>query len=278
MSYKTILVHADSGFAAPGRIRYAARLARIMDAHLVGVAATGVSRFLPPEVLAAGLNPLAARCRSLREEAIQALERFDLLVREEGVLSYESRLLEDAVDGGLPLAARYCDVAVLAQPDRTLVDPLLPPDLPQRLLLNSGHPVLLLPNTGTQPGLDSEALVAWDGSAGATRAVADALPLLRLARRVTLTGIGDQLPPTATGCEPCAALRNWLSRHGVAARASHFRHDRDIGAALLAQATDMGAGMIVMGAYGHSRLREALADGVTETVMRWTSTALFMAN
>jgi len=278
MTYKTILVHVDAGFAAPGRIRYAARLARIADAHLIGAAATGVSRFLPPEVLAAGVNPLAARCRALRDEAQQALARFDHLVREEGVLSSEARLVDDDVDGGLALAARYCDLAIVAQADRTLVDPLLPPDLPQRLLLASGHPVLVLPNTGSQPGPGGEAVVAWDGSAGATRAVAAALPLLRLAKRVTVIGVGDQLPPTGSAHEACTALKDWLARHGVDARASRLPARDDVGSALLAQATDLGAGMLVMGAYGHSPLREALSDGVTETVMRWATLPLFLAH
>lgn len=278
MSYKTILVHVDASDAAPVRIRCAARLARSADAHLVGAAPTGISRFVPPEVLAAGLNPLAARCRSLREEAKEALDRFSLLAQEEGVLSHEARLIDDDVDGGLPLAARYCNLAVAGQPDRTLVDPLLPADLPEQMLLYGAHPVLVLPDAGSVPEFSGDALVAWDGSAAATRAVAAALPLLRLARSVEILGLGDRLPETCAPEETCAALATWLGRHGIAARTSRRPQPANIGEALLAEAVDAGATLLVMGAYGHSRLRESLKEGVTATVLRWTHVPVLLAH
>lgn len=278
MAYKTILVHADLGDGAPSRIRCAARLARQSGAHLIGAAPTGISRFVPAEVLAAGINPLSARCRALVNEARQALERFSLLAQQEEVMSYETRLIDDDVDGGMPIQGRYCDLAVLGMPDRTVVDPLLPSDLAERMVLTCGHPVLVLPNNGIPPVLDGEALVAWDGGVGATRAVAGALPLLRLARRVTVLGIGDALPATGFGQEACAALAAWLGRHGVTAQPCRKSQHDDIGKDLLDEAASRDATLLVMGAYGHAPLREALTNGVTAAVLRRAHLPVLLAH
>ena len=278
MSYKSILVHVDLGDTAPSRIQCAALLARRSGAHLIGAAATGISRFVPPQVLAAGLNPLAGRCRTLREDALKALDRFSLLAQQEGVSSFETRLIDDDVDGGLPIAGRYANLAVLGQPNRMVVDPLSPPDLPERLLLDGGHPVLVIPGSVYLPRLDREVVIAWDGSPGAMRAVAAALPLLREARHATVLGIGSQLPATCLEHDACASLASWLGRHGVTAGTFRRTRSDDPGMAILAEAVDLDADLVVMGAYGHTRLREALAEGVTTTVLRWAHLALFLAH
>lgn len=278
MSYKSILVHVDLGDGAPSRIHCAALLARRCGAHLIGAAATGISRFVPPEVLAAGHNPLARRCRALRADALQALDRFSLLARQEDVPSFEARLIDDDVDGGLPLAARYCNLAVLGQPDRMLIDPLNPTDLPERVLLEGGHPALVMPGSRYSPRLDGEVVVAWDGSAGAMRAVAAALPLLRQARHATVLGIGTQLPATCLEHEACTALAAWLERHGVTADTCRRTRSDDPGMTILAAAVDADADLIVMGAYGHSRVREALTEGVTTTVLRWAHLPAFLSH
>jgi nucleotide-binding universal stress UspA family protein len=277
MTYKTILVHVDASDAAPLRIRCAARLARSVEAHLIGAAPTGISRFVPPEILAAGRDPLAARCRTLRQEARESLDLFTRLAQQEGVLSHEARLIDDDADGAMPMAARYCDLVVVGRPDPTVVDPLEPTDLPQQLALSGGHPALVVPYTGALPELSGTALVAWDGSVAATRAVAGALPLLRLARRVEVIGLGDALPPTCTPQEPCTALASWLGSHGIEAHTCR-KQQSDTGKALLSEAVDIGATLLVMGAYGHSRLHESLTEGVTATVLRWTRIPLLIAH
>lgn len=278
MAYKTILVHADLSDGAPSRIRCAAGLARRAGAHLVGAAPTGISRFVPPAVLAAGISPLSARCQVLRDEARQALDRFVHLAQQEGVMSFEARLVDDDVDGGMPIQGRYCDLAVLGLPNRTVVDPLLPADLAERMLFTGGHPVLMLPDAGPTPALDGEALVAWNGSVEATRAVAGALPLLRLARRVTVLGIGDAFPDSGVGAEACTGLAAWLGRHGIAAEPRRYSQHADVAKSLLDEASDRQATLLVMGAYGHSALREALTNGVTAGVLRWAHMPVLLAH
>ena len=260
MRYKTILVHVDAAAAAPDRIRLAARLARQADAHLVGAAPTGVSRFLEP---AAAGPAIEARCRMLRGAAGAALQVFDRIAADEGVPSRETRLADDDVDAALALRARYADIVIVSQPDAATVAPPFPADLAARLALGGGRPVLVVPRHGACNAIGGAALVAWDGSREATRAVTGALPLLRAAAQVTVVDVGGAESPAGIVEDPCAALGAWLDRHGVAARCGHRPLAPDVGTALLAEAAGMGAGLLVTGAYGHARLREMMFGGAT---------------
>jgi nucleotide-binding universal stress UspA family protein len=281
MQYKTILVHADLSPAAPDRIRLAARLARAADAHLVGSALTGFSRFIPPATLAAGGTALAKRCAALQDAAARALACFRRIAAEEGVDAAEARLIDDDVDGGMAVQARYCDLVVVGQADRGVVAPPLPPpppqDLPEYLLFTSGRPVLVVPCTGYPPEPGGPALVAWDGSVEATRAVDGALPLLRLASGTIVLGFGDDFAPPDG--DPCGQLAAYLKRHGVRACAAGRRQiGADIGERLLSEASDQGASLLVMGGYGHSRFRELLTKGVTATILRTMTLPVLLAH
>jgi nucleotide-binding universal stress UspA family protein len=274
MRYKTILVHVDADAAAPQRIRLAARLARQADAHLVGAAPTGISRFLVPT--AAG-PAIEARCHDLRAAAGTALQAFDRIVRAEGVTSSEARLVDDDVDAAMALQARYVDLVVVSQPGADTSAPPFPADLAARVTLGGGRPVLVVPRHGA-PAVGTAALVAWDGSREATRAVTGALPLLRAAPRVTVLDIGGADAPAGIVEDPCAALGAWLGRHGVAARCGHRPLASGAGEGLLAEAAGLGAGLLVMGAYGHTRLREIVPGGVTETILRATTLPVLLAH
>lgn len=266
MSYKTILVHADLGAGAEGRIRLAARLARAGAAHLIGSAPTGVSRFIPPATLAAAGPAFAERCAGLRRDAALALARFERLAAEEGVDSAEARLVDDEADAGMALQARYCDLVVVSKAGA--VEPPMPDDLPEYLMLTSGRPVLVLPAAHDGRAMDGNAMVAWDGSVEACRAAAAALPLLRAARRATVIGLGDDGDDRSTGAQACDGLAAWLRRQGVAAQPISSPLGGDIGKALLSAAAGADCGLLVMGGYGHARFRELLLGGVTATVLR----------
>lgn len=277
MDYKTLLVHIGTDPAAEARLRLAIGLARAADAHLVGSAVTGVSHFVTAGMLAAGDSRLADRCAALRRDAAAALRRFEAIVRTEGLASFESRLVDDDVDGGMALQARYCDLAVVGQADPAAPGPDRRADLPEYLLLASGRPVLVVPYASGAWRLDGEALVAWDGSPEATRAVTAALPLLRAARGTTVIGFGDAAGE-APDANPCARLAAWLARHGIAARAGQRAATGDVGEALLSAAADMDAGLLVMGGYGHARYRELVLGGVTATILRAMTLPVLLAH
>lgn len=134
----------------------------------------------------------------------------------------------------------------------------------EAVLFGSGGPAWLFPMGEVTAHLASAA-VAWDGSRAAARAVRDALPILSFVKHVTILCATDDKPvePTTVG-----ALQDFLRHHGIAAEAHVFkRSDRAIGEALQQAALDSGAGVLVMGAYGHSRLREFVLGGATKTVL-----------
>ncbi|WP_198118821.1 universal stress protein [Massilia rhizosphaerae] len=277
MNIKTLLVHVDTSPAAPDRIRLALGLAQAADAHLVGSALTGISRFVTPAMTAAGDTRLAERCADLRRDASLALQRFDALVRADGLASSEARLVDDDVDGGMAVQARYCDLVIVGQSGGGAAAPDQRDDLPEYLLLTCARPVLVVPRAGHPGPLGGPALVAWDGSVEATRAVTGALPLLRAAAATTVVGFGECGASSKDG-DPCAHLAAWLGRHGVAARAGHPPSGGDVGEALLSTAADMGAGLLVMGGYGHARYRELLLGGVTATVLRAMTLPVLLAH
>jgi nucleotide-binding universal stress UspA family protein len=275
MGYKTILVHVDASPASSDRIRLAIGLAQAAGAHLVGSALTGVSRFVTPGMVACGDARLAERCADLRRAAATALERFDALVRAEGLSSSEARLIDDDVDGGMALQARYCDLVVVEQSGAGAAGPR--DDLPEYLLLASARPVLVLPHAGHATSLGGHALVAWDGSIEATRAVTGALPLLRAASATTVVACGDDSGRPGED-DPCTRLAAWLGRHGIAARTGHPAATGDVGEALLSTAAGLGAGLLVMGGYGHAHYRELLLGGVTATVLRTMTLPVLLAH
>lgn len=278
MSYRTILVHADLSPHAPQRVRYAAELARKFDAHLVGGAMTGVSRFLMPASLGMAGPLIAEQIDLMRSNAGRALDQFDALAGQTGVASFERRLVHDDFDGGMELQARYADLVVVGQTDPDDSTPGAWGDLPEHVLLNSVRPVLVLPYAGQWRPTFGHTLLAWDGSMEATRAATAALPLLRESARVTVVVFNPERRPGVHGAQPGADLALFLSRHGVRADVSAQSVPLDAGNALLSLACDTSADLLVMGAYGHSRFREMLLGGVSATILREMTVPVLMAH
>lgn len=138
-------------------------------------------------------------------------------------------------------------------------------DFSERVVMLAGRPVLVLPrNVGTTFDFGEIAL-GWDGGREAARATFDAMPLLRQARRVRLVGI-DVAP---RGLEPSAEIAATLAHHGVKTEITHVTSDgMSAGETLLRTANDHGAGLLIMGAYGHSRFSEFIFGGATRHVFR----------
>ena len=278
MSYRTIAVHVDQARHMPARLQCAARLAQTQQAHLIGVAMTGISRFAyaGPAGGHAGAV-LQAGLATLSEHANSALAAF-ADVAGALHLSHESRLVEDEPEGGLIQQACYADLLVVSQPDPTERLPNLVADLPGYVMLNSGRPLLILPYASACTSLDRHALVAWDGSIGATRALAFAIPLLKQARQVTLT-VYNPAPPQGRHEAPSGVdVASYLARHGVAVMLAVQPTVPDIGAALLSQAATLDADLLVMGGYGHTHWHEALLGGVSRTILGNMTLPVLMAH
>ena len=268
MSYKTILIHLDESPNIDARINLAAQLALTHEAHLIGLATTGISRYFYESMATAvsevGIGPYMD---TLRERASARLQHFEDKVRQLGVSSYEKHLADDEAEGCLALRARYCDLIILGQYDPEGSIPSVYADLPEYVTLNGGCPVLIIPYVGSYPLKPEHILIAWDGGQEAAKAVRNALPFLQAAKSVEVAVFNAQQEPDKHGEEPGADIALYLARHHVKANVRQEQVEIPVGEALLSLAADLHADLLVMGCYGHSRFREILLGGVSRTIL-----------
>lgn len=279
MSYKTILVHVDHSKHAAVRIRIAAEMAVKENAHLIGAAMTGLSRYLYEEnAIELNRTVIASHVDFLHQQAETALVQFERIAAQVGVLSVERRLVKDDNHGGLTLQARYSDLVVLGQIDMDEPSARAIADLPEYVVLNSGRPVLIVPYAGVFKTVGDRVLVAWDGRMESTRAVCDAIPLLRRASNVVIALFNPSSDADGHGEQPGADIALFLARHDVKVEVMPQATSIDIGNALLSLASDLNSDLIVMGGYGHTRFREVLLGGVTRTVLATMTVPVLMAH
>ena len=268
MSYKTVLVHVDQSRQAPVRMTVAADIARAQPAHLVGAAMTGISRYVFDS---GAFNPgdptFSHHLEHLRRYASDSLVEFETIAKAVGVDEIESRVVDDDAAGGIALQARYADLTVIGQFDPSEPVPGLMSNFPEHVILHSGRPVLVVPYSGSFSGGFRKVVIGWDGGMAASRAISGALPLLAAADAVDIVVFNPEQDKDAHGEQPGADLALFLARHGVKANVHAHRADIDTGNALLSAAADLGGDLLVMGAYGHARLRELVLGGVTRTVL-----------
>lgn len=285
MAYRTILVHVDDSERTAERVALAATIARDMEAHLIGVAPTGVSRFLYPSMPSEQNDAtLALHLGFLREQAQTALAAYTRHCEQAALPSYEGRVIDDEAGGGLCLHGRAADLIVVGQADPDAASLLA--DLPAYVVLHAGRPVLLTPYVGYAGSVGKRVLVSWDASREAARALQLALPFLQRAEQVEIAVFEASSSNQVVADTSAADPRPYLARHGVRAnlsvhvvdgkRGPHRRHE--VGEALLSAGTDAGADLLVMGAYGHSRMRETILGGVTRTVFEAMTVPVLMAH
>jgi nucleotide-binding universal stress UspA family protein len=154
-------------------------------------------------------------------------------------------------------------------------------DLLTTVVLSSGRPLLLIPYIGARDTLGENVLIAWDGSKEATRAVADAMPFLESARHVRVVAVNRERngDPGSDAASASARLAAWLAGHGVNAEIS-CDDIADVGIAdwLLSRAADSDCDLIVMGGYGHARVREVVLGGVTRSMLHSMTVPLLMSH
>ncbi len=161
-------------------------------------------------------------------------------------------------------AAAAADLVIMGQPNPDAT-PAGDPSLPADVILGCGRPVLCVPYAGDHRNAGRRIMVAWNGTAPSARAVHDALPLLVAADQVIVTSVGD-LPEGKVGL---AGLVEHLGRHGVKAVAKPLpATSSDAGSIILGAVSDTGADLLVMGAYGHSRMREFVLGGTSKTIIQ----------
>lgn len=279
MSYKTILVHVDQSRHATARIQIAAKIAIAENAHLIGSAMTGISHIMYQDAAVDMAWPvMATEIDNLKERAVQALSEFDAIAMKMGVLSYEKRLVNDDPEGALALQGRYSDLVVISQTDLDETSSRVLSGLPEYVMLNCGRPVLMVPYAGRFENVGSNVLVTWDGSREATRALTNAIPLLKRAKNVILALFNPNLRFDAHGEQPGADIALYLARHNINVEVLQQRTELDVGNTLLSLAADLRSDLIVMGGYGHTRFREVLLGGVTNTILKTMTVPVLMSH
>ncbi|MEZ5827595.1 MAG: universal stress protein [Hyphomicrobiales bacterium] len=276
MSFNDIIVHVDGTEAAKARVAFAVDLAKAQNAHLVGVA-FAPRALLPLYGADVGLADMSGVLQGVKAQGEAALESFKAAAAAAGV-SAEGRLMQGVSEEfphDFALLARQVDLTILGQPRDG--DPLIGQyALVERCLFASGRPVMIVPAAPTKIALDGTIVAAWDGSAEAARAFNDAQTFLKPAKRVVLlVGVkeGEKSAP------PTDDMVTHLKRHGVNVEVAQVpATEGDIGRLLLTQAKKLGADLIVMGAFHHSRWREFILGGVTLTMLEEATIPLFMAH
>jgi nucleotide-binding universal stress UspA family protein len=279
MALKDILVHVDTTPRSAARLEMAARLAVQHGAHLTGIHVIDIpsaNYFYGAAMPFVPANPeeIVQRIRAEATEAAGPVEAaFRDCLRRNG-LQGEWRLTEGAPASTVALHGRYADLIVVGQPNRD--EPQDADAVTVTTVMTSGRPVLAVPFAGEFPTIGERVLVAWNASREAARALNDALPLLTGAKQVTVLAINPQRGVAGHGDVPAADIALHLARHGLKAEATHtVARDISDGEALLSYAADLGADLIVAGAYGHSRARELVFGGVTRTlIMEMTAPVL----
>jgi nucleotide-binding universal stress UspA family protein len=282
MSYKTILVHVDKDQHAGERIALAAHIANAENAHLIGAAPTGISRFVYQTRYVYDGGAMATHFEShmeeLRKQAGESLVEFEKAVNKIGVRSFESRQLDDEAGAGMSLQARYADLVVIGQADPDNPSAATLPDFPEFVVMNSGRPVLLVPYTGHYAHTAKRVLIAWDASTSATRAITASIPILKRAENVDVVVFNPDSSGDTHGEQPGADIGLYLARHNVKVNVVRQKTTIDVGNALLSISTDLSSDMLVMGGYGHSRFREILLGGVTRTVLQSMTVPVLMVH
>jgi nucleotide-binding universal stress UspA family protein len=280
MSLTTILVHVDDGDRCDHRLKVATRLALDLGARLVGVYLVPTAYLAPSVAALLPADLVRSRERELGEAQHAAEERFRIAANSENLTRIEWR-----APAGSPIAAavdnaRCADLFVVGQ--RAPDDPalLFADELIGTTLFSSGRPLLIVPHIGasTRPGRN--VLVAWDGGREAARAVGDALPLLKRARQVHVVSYdAGQAGAGADVALSASRLRSWLQDHGIEARVDSLASfEGDVGELILSQVADRSCDLIVMGGYGHSRLREFVLGGATRTLLASMTVPVLMAH
>ena len=276
MSYKTILVHIDADKRCAVRVEAALNLAKQYDAHVVALYA--LEQVVLPSYLMIqiGAEILEAQKKAAAEEMARAEAEFTSRASTAGLGSIEWRTaIHDPIDA-MVLHARYADLVVIGQSE--VADALdIATGLPARVVLAAGRPALILPNIGNFPTIGKRILVAWDASREATRAVTDAIPLLKRADKVNVMAVDPK--SGKQGHIAGADIGLYLARHGVHVEVSTDPGaEIDVGNELLSRASDLSADLIVMGCYGHSRLKEWVLGGATRTLLESMTAPVLMSH
>ena len=266
---RDLVVFLDGRTDNAGTVEFAAALAKEHGAHLTGVFIQPEPAVSQAEMYARGKaihDIVEAHDAQLRGIEADRRQLFERAAAGHGIRA-EWRVLSGVTIRDAAKHARYGDLAVVARHD-PLDQRGSDPGLVESIVLTSGRPTIVLPPRCATRRV-RRVVVGWNAEREAARAVADALPLLLRAEAVAVLTIDTDDRPGGHGQEPGADVARHLARHGTKVDVRQLSSGgEDAGHVLLSQAEAFRADLVVIGAYGHSRLTEWVFGGVTRTVLR----------
>lgn len=273
---KDIVVNLGLGSNDPAG-DYAVSMAEVFEAHLLAIAVSydpiipgNVMGGIPPEII-------EGQRRESDKLARAAIARFEQAANRAGI-SAEARTINASLAGAadkIGSLARRFDLIIVGQPDRQ--KPTADQVIDEGVLFGSGRPVIFVPFIHKGAAKLDRVMICWDGGRAAARAVGDALPILKKAKEVEVVIISDK--PGKTDEVPGADLGQHLARHGLKVDVKRITSpDIDVPSTILSHASDSSADMIVMGGYGHSRLREFVLGGATRGLLEAMTVPVLMSH
>jgi len=281
MAYKTVLVHCNDKRRIARVGEAAATIAKRFQAHLIGVSVTPPVAVIPsgmpgtPDAIV-----LDEHCMAYRNNNPALRAAFEAAAGGSGAgIEWREADAGNANFGDVVLQqARAADLIVAAQTEVGWQGSAYL-DVADRLAVESGRPVLIVPNEGLHEAYGRNVLVAWNARREAARAVFDALPLLERARQVKVVWVNPQEEGGPSTDVPAADICAALARHGVRCEATEaVRPHAEVGETLLMRAAEYGADLLVMGCYGHSRLREFVLGGASRHVLQHMRMPVLMSH
>lgn len=273
MALKNVLVHMTETAQSELRLETAIALCVAHDAHLTGL----IVRALPvlPAYSVGPIPAMVLEPFEAQQDAAVAKARaaFDSAVKRAGWTDRSNCVqTEGNATEIVGVQARYADLTVTGQdvPDEdqweiSTVD----------LILRSGRPVLVTPHGTENKTVGEHIVIAWNASREAARAVADAIPLLETAKSVEILTVGPEPGKTVPGVN----IAQHLAHHGIAVEVKRLgASEADAGEALLNYIENGNTDLLVMGAYGHSRIREFVFGGTTRHILRKMTIPLLMSH
>lgn len=264
MSYKTFLTYADAYSPNEDRMALSADLARNFDAHLT-VAVLGYEPEVPPSPYPAGYDDsypqmIADRRREVEDQAKDIAKQLD-----GGGVRFDAVPITSPyslIGRRFSRLARYADLAIFDAPYET-GDLRSCHEIFEATLFSTDTPALVCA-PGTRTVIASTAVIAWNESREALRAVRGALPFLRKAEEIEIATVGRR----GDGMAPAEDLAVMLARQGAVSNITSLsREEEPVSDLLRRRLSDLGAGLLVMGGYGHSRLREYITGGVSRDIL-----------
>lgn len=270
MSFKDILVHMDYLRCCPARLALAIRIAKQHKAHLTGLFVISHSHYKP-------------RRDSAKIEAAYMQSIFDNEIQKAGIsaewLCVDWPVIGVSMSEIVNMHAYHNDLVIVGQFNHSNSDDGTPADLPERLVIGSGRPVLIVPFSGEFKKVGERVMVAWKPGRESVRALNDAMPFLLEADQVTVLTINPSSSVESSDRSICDDVCLHLNRHGIRAiTEQHTATDIPLGDMIINQASEEGCDLIVMGAFTNTQQRSLALSPVARKLLSHMTMPVLMAH